>query len=84
MNGRICIDGYKTPNGYEARYHGELPDQNSIVSVSMKIHCNRSVKQILLLALDYVENCIGVEPDEDDQNITINNVIQFKRPTDRM
>lgn len=64
INGRISIDGYLIPNGFEINIHGEQPDPKALVNISMKIHNNRSVKLILEQALKYVDNCIGVEPEE--------------------
>lgn len=64
MNGRISIDGYLIPGGFEINMHGGDPAPDALVNISMKIHNNRVVKQILLQALEYIDNCIGVEPEE--------------------
>lgn len=64
MNGRICIDGYVIPGGVEINVHGQEPDLKALVNISIKIHNNISVKQILEQALKYVDGCIGNEPQE--------------------
>ncbi len=64
MNGRIAIDGYVVAGGHEIHLHGGEPNPDALVSISMRIHNNRAAREILLHALEYIDSCIGIEPEE--------------------
>lgn len=64
MNGKISIDGYISLGGVEINIHGGEPDPKALVNIIMRIHNNMMVKQILEQALEYVDGCIGTEPQE--------------------